>query len=160
MNREGMVMKVMTDEEWASLSEQSRQNLITLFGYNQFPKPGASNELIISIFDEREQAVLRGVMAEWDMPAHAAVRHYFRLGQMLALFMKKGQELGFLNDQGDFEPAIQHGPKLAPPPTSEDLDRWGDEGGATSLTDHIDCPCWITGTYKRVEGCKDHPYDL
>jgi hypothetical protein len=25
---------------------------------------------------------------------------------------------------------------------------------------HIDCPCWKTGTYKRVEGCRYHPYDL
>jgi hypothetical protein len=25
---------------------------------------------------------------------------------------------------------------------------------------HIDCPCWRTGMFKRVEGCKDHPWDL
>ena len=27
-------------------------------------------------------------------------------------------------------------------------------------TNHINCPCWATGTYSRVEGCRYHPYDL
>jgi len=25
---------------------------------------------------------------------------------------------------------------------------------------HVDCPCWQTGKYHRVDGCKFHPYDL
>lgn len=25
---------------------------------------------------------------------------------------------------------------------------------------HVNCPCWATGTYSWVEGCKYHPYDL
>src|SRR5271156_4805153 len=27
-------------------------------------------------------------------------------------------------------------------------------------TNHVNCPCWTTGTYSRVEGCRYHPYDL
>src|SRR5271154_2351353 len=27
-------------------------------------------------------------------------------------------------------------------------------------TNHINCPCWATGTYSRLEGCRYHPYDL
>lgn len=25
---------------------------------------------------------------------------------------------------------------------------------------NVDCPCWATGTFKRVDGCKYHPWDL
>lgn len=25
---------------------------------------------------------------------------------------------------------------------------------------HIKCPCWKTGKFKRVEGCKHHPWDM
>lgn len=28
------------------------------------------------------------------------------------------------------------------------------------ISGHIDCPCWATGEYHRVEGCREHPYDL
>lgn len=38
------------------------------------------------------------------------------------------------------------------------------EGTTIDVSDsklgHIDCLCWTTGTYQRVEGCKYHPYDL
>lgn len=25
---------------------------------------------------------------------------------------------------------------------------------------HVDCPCWQTGQYIRIEGCIYHPWDL
>ena len=31
---------------------------------------------------------------------------------------------------------------------------------AAAVQRHIDCPCWATGEYRRVEGCEHHPYDL
>lgn len=34
------------------------------------------------------------------------------------------------------------------------------DGSPFGVDAHINCPCWATGTYQRVEGCKDHPYDL
>jgi hypothetical protein len=32
--------------------------------------------------------------------------------------------------------------------------------GTLPEENHVDCPCWATGTFKRVEGCSYHPYDL
>src|SRR5271170_4912995 len=126
---EGKVIKVMTDAEWAALSEDSRQNLITLFGYNQFPAPG--DESLHNVrFDEREEKVLREIMAEWDMSAPAVIRHLFRLGQSVSHVMKKNLNVGFLDDQGDFVQIFKREPKMAPMPDEEDLGRWGDEGGA------------------------------
>jgi len=129
---EGTVIKVMTDEEWLSLSGESRKNLITLFGYSEFATLGQEKDQFRVTFNKREQEVLREAMTEWDMSADAVIRHYFRLGQMLAIFMKKGkvEELGFLNDDGEFSPMLERQPKMAPMPEDEDLSRWGDEGGA------------------------------
>jgi len=89
------------------------------------------SKLLYSVwFDEREEKVLREVMAEWDMSAEAVVRHFFRLGQSVAYVMKKQKELGFLDDQGDFVSIFSRGPKMAPmPPDTDWLDRWDNEGG-------------------------------
>jgi hypothetical protein len=65
-------------------------------------------------FNESEEKVLHEVMADWDMSADAVIRHYFRLGQMLAVFLQKGKELGFLNEKGEFKPMIEREPKMAP----------------------------------------------
>lgn len=120
MSHEGKVVKVMTDAEWASLSEESRQNLSTLFSYNQFP-PAQTLSGIESIFNDRELSVLYEVMYRNDMSAAAVVRHFFRMGQLVDHHLQLGQQLGYFNDQGDFNPILQHGPKLAPMPvpTSE-----------------------------------------
>jgi len=127
---EGKVIKVMTDAEWAALSEDSRQNLITLFGYSQFPAPG--DESLHNVrFDEREQKVLQEMMTEWDMSAPAVIRHLFRIGQSVSYVMNKNREVGFFDDQGDFVSIFgRHEPKMAPmPPENEWLDNWDNEGG-------------------------------
>jgi len=129
MSHEGKVIKVMTDAEWAALSEDSRQNLITLFGYSQFPAPGDESFFTVKL-DEREQKVLQELMVEWDMSASAIIRHLFRLGQSVSHVMKKNLNVGFLDDQGDFVQIFKREPKMAPMPDEEDLGRWGDEGGA------------------------------
>jgi hypothetical protein len=146
MNNEGKVVKVMTDEEWAGLSEQSRQNLITLFSYNQFPAPDASIHSVK--FNEGEQKVLHEAMALWDMSAGAVIRHFFRMGQMMNTLLRdaEGSPLGYLDDQGDFHAPFYTGPKMAPMPecTCEQtdgrscpiplhqpaVDSWENEGGS------------------------------
>jgi hypothetical protein len=145
MNNEDKVVKVMTDEEWASLSEESRQNLITLFSYNQFPPPSASP--VERIFkDDRELSVLHAVMLRNEMSAEAVVRHFFRMGQLVDYHLQRDEELGVLDDQGDFRPIFQRDLKLAPMPacTCEQTDgqscpipfhqpatdSWENEGGS------------------------------
>jgi hypothetical protein len=139
----GRVMKVMSDAEWAGLSAESRHNLNTLFGYSQFPAPGDESIQSIS-FNERELKALHEAMAEKDMSAAAVIRHFFRMGQLVDHYTKQDYKLLFRKDGKDFDP-FDTGPKAAPMPV---------KGG------HIDCPCWATGQYSRVEGCPQHPYDL
>lgn len=89
------------------------------------------------IFDERELEVLREVMERDDMSARAVVRRFFRLGQAADIYLRRGIELGFLDDQGDFNPMFPHFPKLSPILTPESaadpfaqVSAWEGEGGA------------------------------
>ena len=97
---------------------------------------------IESIFkNERELAVLHEVMYRDEMSAEAVVRRFFRMGQMVDHYIQQGTDLGFLDDQGDFNSIFRvGGPKMAPVPDDlvkplpslADLDRWKGEGGATA----------------------------
>lgn len=93
---------------------------------------------IESIFGERELKVLREMMTQKDMSAEAVVRHMFRMGQMMDHYLSQNIELGFLDDQGDFN-SIFHvgGAKMAPVP--DDLSRWLGEGGAQPK--QLSCGC-------------------
>jgi hypothetical protein len=95
-------------------------------------------------FDEREETVLQEAMVQNDMSASATIRRYFRMGQLVDHYMRQDYKLLFRKDGKDFDP-FDMGPKAAPMPVKDG---------------HIDCPCWATGRYSRVEGCPQHPYDL
>jgi hypothetical protein len=72
---------------------------------------------IESIFkNDRELSVLHEVMMRDEMSAEAVVRHFFRMGQLLDHHLRLGHELGFLDDQGDFNPVFERLPKMAPEP--------------------------------------------
>ena len=160
---EGKVVKVMSDEEWANLSPESRHNLNTLFAYNQFPAPKPGNFNVE--FDEREVKIIEEAMVAKGMSATALLRHFVRLGQFIDYWMQKenqGYQLKFQHkNTGEIVDPFYDGPKMAP---------FSIQGAAPidpslcvhipQKDGHIDCPCWTTGVYKRVEGCKHHPYDL
>lgn len=106
--------------------------------------------------DDREEAVLQKLMTEREMSDGMTLRHMFRMGQMMDTLIREaeGSPVGYLDDQGDFHDPFYTGPKMAPMPVPEI------DGSRLLANGHIDCPCWKTGRYQRVEGCKDHPYDL
>lgn len=91
------------------------------------------------IFDERERAVLREAMERDDMSAEGVVRHFFRMGQLVDLFVRqRGYQLLFRKGDETVDP-FYVGPKMAPIPT----DVWEGEGGspapARSCNRHSDC---------------------
>ena len=100
--------------------------------------------------DEREEKVLQDAMTQKDMSDTAVIRHFFRMGQMMDTLLQEaeGNPIGYLDDQGDFRPPSWDDvvPKMAPMPVAP--------------MEHVNCPCWATGRYQRVEGCELHPYDL
>lgn len=201
------VFKVMTDEEWAGLTEESRKNLVDLFGYNQFPPPYPGRYTVR--FDEREDGVLRALCLKWDMSIEAVVKKLVRLGQLSQHYMEHGYKINFVRGDEVIDP-FEREPMLAPMPTPnidanddlawiinllrtnannwlmttspsmkslyyttlrshalvlrEDFDADAQPVVApeppSAVDGHVDCLCWTTGLYKRVEGCELHPYDL
>ena len=97
-------------------------------------------------FDERETEVLTRLAAKKEMSVEALVRHFTRMGQFVDHYITQDYKLLF-RPKGKTEPfdPFDMGPKAAPMPT---------------VDGHIDCPCWASGSYSRVEGCPQHPYDL
>lgn len=108
---------------------------------------------IESIFNEREREFLHEAMEQKDMSAEATVRHFFRMGQFVDHYLSQGFKLAFVKD-GEMLDPFDRGPKMAPMP----------EGRVVPVIfnakKHINCACWKTGSYQRVEGCPYHPYDL
>jgi Zn-dependent peptidase ImmA (M78 family) len=99
--------------------------------------------IIEQIFDdERERKVLRETMEKLGISAEATVRYLCRIGQLVDHQTRQGYKLAWVKD-GEVVDPLDLGPKRAP------------TGGG-----HVDCPCWITGSFKRTEGCRFHPYDL
>ena len=118
--------------------------------------------------DEREETVLQQLMRERDMSDGATIRHLFRMGQMIDMYQAQGYKMVFRKYMGhgtieEIDP-FNHLPKAAPMPPPEEhpetlrrlaadtKPRWG--------KGHVECPCWATGHFQRVEGCELHPYDL
>jgi hypothetical protein len=104
--------------------------------------------------DEREETVLQQLMRDRDMSDSATIRHLFRMGQMIDLYQAQGYKVVFRKYMGqgtveEIDP-FNHLPKMAPMMPTEEIVSKG----------HIDCPCWATGHFQRVEGCVSHPYDL
>jgi hypothetical protein len=131
---------------------------------------------IESIFkDDREITALHKAMYEKEMSAEAVVRHFFRMGQLVDHYMKQGYKPVFRLSKGfgiveEVDPFNLGGPKMAPMPecTCEQTDgkscpvplHQPAVPAIFSAKEHINCACWTTGRYQRVEGCPYHPYDL
>lgn len=119
--------------------------------------------------DEREEVVLQRIMEDRDMSDGATIRHLFRMGQMIDVYEAMGYKLVFRKYMGDgvveeVDP-FNRLPKLAPMPnveavTQKKLEHLADTKVSYPSKGHIDCPCWQTGHFQRVEGCVSHPYDL
>jgi hypothetical protein len=118
--------------------------------------------------DEREETVLQQLMRERDMSDGATIRHLFRMGQMIDLYQAMGYKLVFRKSMGDgiieeVDP-FNRLPKMAPMPienvVQQKLAHLADTKVSYPSKGHVDCPCWATGHFQRVEGCVSHPYDL
>jgi hypothetical protein len=117
--------------------------------------------------DEREETVLQQLMRERDMSDGATIRHLFRMGQMIDLYQARGYKLVFRKYMGqgtieEIDP-FNHLPKMAPMPgetAQQKLEHLANTKVSYPSAGHIDCPCWRTGHFQRVEGCVSHPYDL
>jgi hypothetical protein len=119
--------------------------------------------------DEREETVLQQLMREREMSDGATIRHLFRMGQMIDLYQAQGYKVVFRKYMGqgtieEIDP-FNHLPKMAPMmPTEEIVQEKLKHLAETKVSypskGHIDCPCWVTGHFQRVEGCVSHPYDL
>lgn len=118
--------------------------------------------------NEREEAVLQKLMTDRDMSDGATIRHLFRMGQMVDLYQAMGYKLVFRKNMGDgiveeVDP-FNRLPKMAPMPVENAAQQKLENLASTKVSypskGHIDCPCWTTGHFQRVEGCVSHPYDL